>query len=146
MIDQRLDLILVGSHMLLKGVLYLLDLTHLFLSIFALEVVNTLNLASCCLLVLKGQSLFGVMSLTLAVDFLLVIFEKPSFDLLLLVFQMRRFLHKQGRLHIPHDESWVVILKVFLLYNLFFEKVLMGVHLPGLLDKVFPDVKRLWKS
>ena len=133
MIDQRLDLILVGSHMLLEGVLYLLDLTHLFLSIFALEVVNTFNLASCCLLVLEGQSLFGVMSLTCAVDFLLVIFEEPSLDLLLLVFQMRRLLHKQRRLHIPHDESWVVILKVSLLYYLFFEKILMGIHLPRLL-------------
>lgn len=65
---------------------------------------------------------------------------------MLLVLQMRRLLHEQRWFHIPHDESWVVILKVFLLYNLFFEKVLMRVHLPGLLDKVFPDVKRLWKS
>jgi hypothetical protein len=34
------------------------------------------------------------------------------------------------------------MLKVFLLYSLFFEKVRLGTHLPGLLDKVFPDVKR----
>lgn len=84
--------------------------------------------------------------MTLAVDFLLVIFEEPSLDLLLLVLQMRRLLHQQRRLHIPHDEPWVVMLKVFLLYSLFFEEVWLGTHLPGLLDKVFPDVKRFWGS
>ena len=82
--------------------------------------------------------------MTLAVDFLLVIFEEPSLYLLLLVLQMRRLLHQQRRLHVPHYEPWVVMLKVFLLYSLFFEEVRLGTHLPRLLDKVFPDVKRFW--
>ena len=82
----------------------------------------------------------------MAVDFLLVIFEEPSLYLFLLVLQIRRLLHQQRRLHIPHDETWVVMLKVFLLYSLFFEKVRQGTHLPGLLDKVFSDVKRFWRS
>ena len=135
MIDQRLDLILVGSHMLLKSVLYLLDLTHLLLSIFPFEVVNALNLASSsCLLVCERQSVPGVTGLTLAVDFLRVIFKEPSLDLLPLVFQMRRLLHEQRRLHIPHDEAWVVKLKVFHFYDVFFVKVILRVHLPRLLD------------